>query len=85
MCASRVCVGESPLDLSVSAQRPVCVIQTHSGIMGDEVKGQGQPHTTVCIVCEYMRVCCRSDETVSSGRALCTEHQACDGRCSRGI
>lgn len=50
VCASLVCVRERPLDLSVSAQRPVCVGSKHIEIMGDEVKGQGQEHS-VCCVC----------------------------------
>lgn len=50
VCVSAVCVGEKLLDLLVSAQRPVCVGSKHSGIMGDEVGGQGQEHNTVCIV-----------------------------------
>lgn len=47
---------ELVLVLSVSAQRLVCVGSKHTGIMGDEVKGQGQEHTTVCIVCKYLCV-----------------------------
>lgn len=47
---------ELVLDLSVSAQKLVCVGSKHTGIMGDEVKGRGQEHTTVCIGCEYLCV-----------------------------
>lgn len=54
VCASQVCAGEKPLDLVVSAQRPVCVGSKHGGIMGDEVKSRGQEHNTVCIVYEYL-------------------------------
>lgn len=56
VCASSVCVSGSPLDLSFSAQRPMHVGSKHIGIMVDEVKGQGQEHTTVCIVHEYLCV-----------------------------
>lgn len=56
VCASLIYVGESPVDLSVSAQRPVCVGSKHCGIMGDEVRCQGQEHTTVCIVHECLCV-----------------------------
>lgn len=55
VCTSPVCVGGSPLDLSVSAQRPVCVGSKHIGIMGDEVKGQGQKHTN-SVYCDCARV-----------------------------
>lgn len=56
VCASSVCVSGSPLDLSFSAQRPMHVGSKHIGIMVDEVKGQGQEHTTVCIVHEHLCV-----------------------------
>lgn len=41
---------KSRLDLSVNAERPVCKGSNHSGIMGDEVEGQGLEANTVCIV-----------------------------------
>lgn len=34
----------------------MCVGSKHIEIMGDEVKGQGQEHTTVCIVRLYLCV-----------------------------
>lgn len=56
VCASPIYVGESPLDLSVSAQRPVCVGSKHGGIMGDEVKGQGSRLNAVCVACKCLCV-----------------------------
>lgn len=72
---------KSPLDLSVNAKRPVCKGSNHSGIMGDEVKGQGLEANTVCIVF----LCAGMTVFFCQGRVSCTDHQACDGRCSRGI
>ncbi len=46
-------LSESPLDLSVGAQRPVCVGSKRLGIMGDMVEGQGQEHG-VCCVCVFV-------------------------------
>lgn len=54
VCASSVCVSSSPLDLSVSIQRPLHVGAKHIGIMGDEVKGQGQEHTPMCTLHGYL-------------------------------
>lgn len=73
MYASLVCVREGLPDLSVGPQRAVRVGYNHTGIMGDEVKGQGQEYSTV-----------RIGGLIKWSR-LCTHHQACDGRCSRGI
>ena len=42
-------------------------------------------NTPQCVLGASICVYRRTDETGSSGRALSTDHQACDGRCSRGI
>ena len=46
-----------------------------------KVKARNTIQCVLCInICVYW-----GDEAVSSERVPCTDHQACDGRCSRGI
>lgn len=42
-------------------------------------------NTLQCVLCTALCVYWSTDETLSSEGALCTDRQACDGRCSRGI
>lgn len=62
------------------ALRGQCVWDPHTLELW-EMRSKVKARNTQQRVCVYWR----TDETDFSGRALCTDRQACDGRCSRGI
>lgn len=63
----------------------VCVWDPKTGESW-EIRSKVKARNTLqCVLCVSIYLHWWSDETVWSGRALCMDCQACDGRCSKGI